>query len=139
MKRFAFLTIVVVSSLASWLSQARHEPEFFVAFSFETLNTGISTDLTVTTSLESCIDTNTSFAMNFGYKLSGGFGWSLLQFDSDANFLRRRTVKSTARNGFYFAVLHKGEAEGGNNIETLGPDRNLPSQIYSFLAFERTI
>ena len=82
MKRFAILTIVVISILASWWSEAGNKPKFFVAFSLETVNMGITFDLAVTTSFESCFKLNRfhwsaadDFARGFGFvaDVSEGF------------------------------------------------------------------
>jgi hypothetical protein len=101
MKRFAFLTIVVISSLASWLSQAVNEPEISVAFSFETVNTGISTNLTMTTSLESCFKVNgfdwsvaDDFAKNFG-----------VVADVSEDFDNRPTCFGTTSGGITFSLF----------------------------------
>jgi len=50
MKNFALLIITLISSYASALAQTDKKPEFFAGYSFESVNTGVSSgDLTATT------------------------------------------------------------------------------------------
>jgi hypothetical protein len=59
MKRSAFLTIVIISGCASLLAQPENKSEFSAAFSFETVNNGLTgTDFRLSTSFECCFDGN---------------------------------------------------------------------------------
>jgi len=59
MKTFALLIIVVFASCVSASAQSDKKPEFFAGYSFESVNTGVSSsDLTTTTSLDNRFKTN---------------------------------------------------------------------------------
>jgi opacity protein-like surface antigen len=50
MKNFVLLAVTVISSYGSVLAQSEKKPEFFAGYSFESINTGVSSsDLTSTT------------------------------------------------------------------------------------------
>ena len=59
MKNFALLIIALISSSALAVAQNDKKPEFFAGYSFESVNTGVSSsDLTATTSLDNRFKAN---------------------------------------------------------------------------------
>jgi len=59
MKRFSLLAIVFVSSFSAAFAQNEKKPEFFAGYSFETVDTGVtSTDLGTATSLDNRFKAN---------------------------------------------------------------------------------
>ena len=65
MKRFVLIIFVGLSALSSAFAQNDKKPEFFAGYSFESINTGISSaDLSTTTSLDNRFKAN-------GFELAG--------------------------------------------------------------------
>src|SRR5882724_10786336 len=92
MKRFVRSVIIVLSSLSSSFAQNEKKPEFFGGYSFETVNTGItSADLGATTSLDNRFNAN-GFDLSATKYFTKRFG---ITGDFSANFNNRSDTFGT--------------------------------------------
>jgi hypothetical protein len=92
MKKSAFVVLTVLSSLALSFAQTEEKPEFFAGYSFESINTGVtSTDLGANTTLDNRFKANGINASATGY-FSERFG---ITGDFSAHFNNRSDVFGT--------------------------------------------
>ena len=92
MKKFAYSVIIVLSSLSFSFAQNEKKPEFFGGYSFETVNTGItSADLGATTSLDNRFNAN-GFDLSATKYFTKRFG---ITGDFSANFNNRSDTFGT--------------------------------------------
>ncbi|MGH9881366.1 MAG: hypothetical protein ACRD6N_08020, partial [Pyrinomonadaceae bacterium] len=103
MKTFAFVTVILISSFASLFSQAEKKQEFFAGFSFETVNTGItSSDLTPTIRLDICFKVN-GFHLSVADYFPKHFG---IVADLSAHFDNRTDSFGATTGEFKFSLYN---------------------------------
>ena len=79
MKKIAFIVVTLLSSFVSSFAQTERKTEFFAGYSFESVDTGVtSSDLSTTTTLDSRFKTN-------GFNLSAT-GYFTKRFGVAADF-----------------------------------------------------
>ena len=120
MKRFTLLFIIGFSSLSSSLAQNEKKPEFFAGYSFESVNTGVtSTDLNTTTSLDNRFKAN-------GFNLSAT-GYFTKRFgiagDFSADYNNRTDTFGTVGGQTKFSLYN---ITGGPQIRFPGTSRLTP-------------
>lgn len=103
MKRITLLAIIVLAAFATTFAQNDKKPEFFAGYSFETVDTGVtSTDLNTTTTLDNRFKTNGLNLAGTGY-LTKRFG---ITGDFSANFDRRNDVFGTTSGQTKFSLYN---------------------------------
>ena len=120
MKRITLLGVIVLSAFATSVAQNDKKPEFFAGYSFETVNTGVtSTDLNTTTTLDNRFKTNGLNLAGTGY-LTKRFG---ITGDFSANFNSRSDMFGTTTGQTKFSLYN---VTGGPQVRFGGSGRLTP-------------
>jgi hypothetical protein len=120
MKRITLLGVIVLSAFATSVAQNDKKPEFFAGYSFETVDTGVtSTDLNTTTTLDNRFKTNGLNLAGTGY-LTKRFG---ITGDFSANFNSRSDVFGTTTGQTKFSLYN---VTGGPQVRFAGSSRLTP-------------
>ena len=103
MKRITLLCVIVLSAFATSFAQNDKKPEFFAGYSFETVDTGVtSTDLNTTTTLDNRFKTNGLNLAGTGY-FTKRFG---ITGDFSANFNTRSDLFGTTSGQTKFSLYN---------------------------------
>jgi len=120
MKRITLLGVIVLSAFATSFAQNDKKPDFFAGYSFETVNTGVtSTDLNTTTTLDNRFKTNGLNLAGTGY-MTKRFG---ITGDFSANFSSRSDVFGTTTGQTKFSLYN---VTGGPQVRFAGSGRLTP-------------
>lgn len=124
MKNFILLAVVAISSYGSVLAQSEKQPEFFAGYSYESVNTGISSsDFTSTTSLDNRFKLN-----GFHFSAADYFTKRLgLTADFSAHFDNRSDIFGTTGTNSKTSLFN---ITGGPQLRFPTTSKFTPSPTY---------